>query len=94
MVNLSIFSPSNSLKFHSCQIFPLPKCCSMQISWTTKVVHNKDWPENFQKSLIERTGKAAFQALDLSLKSSRPLLSVLKTDKEGFYPLEVHIGDF
>ena len=29
-------------------------------------------------------GKAAFQALYLALKPSRPLLSVLKTDQEVF----------
>jgi len=31
---------------------------------------------------MERTSKAAFQALDLSIKHSRPFLSDLKTDQE------------
>jgi len=39
------------------------------------VVHNRDQPEN---SLIERTPKAAFLALDLSIKRSRPFPSDLK----------------
>ena len=47
---------------------------------------------NFQNSLIECTGKAAFQASDLFLKPSKPLLSFLKTDQEVFYPLEVDIA--
>jgi len=50
--------------------------------------------EIFQNSLIERTGKAAFQASDSSLKPSWPLFSVLKTDQEVSYPLEVDLGDF
>ena len=53
------------------------------------VVHNRDLAENFQNFLIERTQKAAFQASDSSLKPSWPLFSVLKTDQEVFYPLEV-----
>ena len=52
------------------------------------VVHNRDRPENFQNSIIECMGKAAFQAVDLSLKPSRSLFSVLKTDQEVFYPLK------
>jgi len=53
------------------------------ISWTTIVVHNRDWQEIFQQnSLIERTPKAAFQALDLSIKRSWPFLSDLKIDQE------------
>ena len=39
-------------------------------------------------------GKAVFQASDLSLKPYRPLISVLKTDQEVFYLLEVDLGDF
>ena len=62
-------------------------------SWTI-MVHNRDQAENFQNSLIEVTGKAAFQASNLSIKLSRPLLSVLNTDKEVFYPLEVNSVDF
>ena len=58
------------------------------------MVHNRDQAENFQNSLIEVTGKAAFQASNLSIKLSRPLLSVLNTDKEVFYPLEVNSVDF
>jgi len=46
------------------------------------VVHNRDRPEIFQNSLIERTVKAAFRALNLSIKQSRPFPSDLKTDKE------------
>jgi len=46
------------------------------------VVHNRDRPEIFQNSLIERTPKAAFRALNLSIKHSRPFSSDLKTDKE------------
>jgi len=48
---------------------------------TTIVVHDRDWAENFQNSLIECTGKAAFQVANLSLNPSRPLLSVLKDEK-------------
>jgi len=39
------------------------------------VVHNRDGPEIFQKSLKEFTPKAAFLALDLSIKHSRPFPS-------------------
>jgi len=46
------------------------------------VVHNWDRLENFQNSLIERIPKAAFLALDLSIKHSRPFPSDLKTDQE------------
>jgi len=46
------------------------------------VVHNRDQPENFQNSLIEHTTKAAFRALNLSIKHSRPFPSDLKTDQE------------
>jgi len=46
------------------------------------VVHNRDRPEIFQNSLIERTPKAAFWTLNLSIKHSRPFPSDLKTDKE------------
>ena len=55
------------------------------------MVHNRDRAENFQNSLIERTEKAAFQTSDSSLK---PSFSVLKTNQEVFYPLEVVLGDF
>ena len=55
------------------------------------MVHNRDWAEIFQNSLIERMGKATFQ---LSLKPSRPSISILKTDKKVFYPLEVDLVDF
>jgi len=43
---------------------------------------NRDRPEIFQNSLIERTPKAAFWASNLSPKHSRPFPSDLKTDKE------------
>jgi len=46
------------------------------------VVHNRDRLEIFQNSLIGRTPKAAFRALNLSIKHSRPFPSELKTDKE------------
>jgi len=46
------------------------------------VVHNRDRPEIFQNSLIERPPKAAFWALNLSIKHSRPFPSDLKTDQE------------
>jgi len=46
------------------------------------VVHNRDRPEIFQNSLIEPTPKAAFPALILSIKHSRPFPSDLKTDQE------------
>ena len=52
------------------------------------------WPEKFLKSLIERTGKAAFQASDLSLKPSRPLLIAFKIDQELFYSLKVDLMTF
>jgi len=48
----------------------------------TTVVHNRDQPKIFQNSLIERMPKAAFQALDLSIKRSRPFPSDLKTYQE------------
>jgi len=40
-----------------------------------------DRPELFKNSLIERTPKAAFLALDLSIKHSKPFPSDSKTDK-------------
>jgi len=40
--------------------------------------HNR----KFFKTLIERTPKAIFWALNLSIKHSRPFPSDLKTDKE------------
>jgi len=46
------------------------------------VVHNRDRLEKFQNSLIEHTPKAAFLALDLSIKQFRPFPSDLKTDQE------------
>jgi len=46
------------------------------------VVHNRDRPEIFQNPLIERTPKAAFWALNCSIKHSRSFPSDLKTDKE------------
>jgi len=46
------------------------------------VVHNRDQPETFQNSLIERTPKATFWALNLSIKHSRPFPSDLKTDQD------------
>jgi len=58
---------------------------SMCISLKTEIcrfVHNRDRPEIFQNSLIERTPKAAFRALKLSIKHSRPFPSDLKTDIE------------
>ena len=47
-------------------------------------IHNRDLPENFPNSLIERTGRAAFHASNLILKPFRPLLGALKTDQEVF----------
>jgi len=47
--------------------------------------HDSAWldrPEIFQNSLIEHTPKAAFWALNLSIKHFRPFPSDLKTDKE------------
>jgi len=38
--------------------------------------------QKFFKTLIERTTKAAFWALNLSIKHSRPFPSDLKTDRE------------
>jgi len=46
------------------------------------MVHNRDRPEIFQSSLIERTPKAAFWALNFSIKYYRPFPSDLKTDKQ------------
>jgi len=46
------------------------------------VVHNRDRVEFFQNFLIERMPKAAFLALDLSIKRSIPFPSDLKTDQE------------
>jgi len=45
----------------------------------------------FQNSLIEGTPKAAFLALDLSIKCLRPFPSDLKTDQEA---RETVKGDF
>jgi len=42
------------------------------LSWTMIVVYNRDRPEIFQNSLIERVPKAAFWALYLSIKCPRP----------------------
>ena len=59
------------------------------------MVHNRDQVEIFQNSLIECTGKAAFQASDLSLKPSWPLFSVLKTGQaRSILFIEVDLGDF
>ena len=55
------------------------------------MIHNT---KIFQNSLIENTGKAAFQASDLALKPSRPLLSVIKADQEVLYWLKEELGDF
>jgi len=49
---------------------------------TIMVVHNRDQLEIFQNSLIERMPKAAFWALDLSIKYSRRFPSDLKTNQE------------
>jgi len=46
------------------------------------MVHNRDRPEIFQNSLIERTPKAVFRALNLSIKHTKPFTSDLKTDQE------------
>jgi len=58
------------------------------------VVHNRDRPEIFQNSLIERMPKAAFQALNLSIKRSRPFPSDLKTDQEVLKARETVKSDF
>jgi len=58
------------------------------------VVHNRDQPENFQNSLIERMPKAAFQALNLSIKHSRPFPSDLKVDQEVLKARETVKSDF
>ena len=39
------------------------------LSCTTVVVHNRDQAEIFQNTLIERTPKAAFRALDFISKT-------------------------
>jgi len=58
------------------------------------VVHNRDRPEIFQNSLIECTPKAAFQALNLSIKHSRPFPNDLKTDQEVLKAIETVKSDF
>jgi len=58
------------------------------------VVHNRDQPEIFQNSLIKRTPKAAFRALNLSIKYSRPFPSDLKTDQEVLQARETVKGGF
>jgi len=59
------------------------------------VVQNRDpGTGNFQNSLIERTQKAAFLALDLSIKHSRPFPSDLKTDQEVLQTRETINGNF
>jgi len=56
--------------------------------------HDRDQPENFQNSLIERTPKAVLQALNLSIKYSRPFPSDLKIDQEVLKGRETVKGDF
>jgi len=51
------------------------------VSSITIVAHNKDQPEIFQ-NFNRMHAKAAFRALDLSIKCSRPFPSDLKTDLE------------
>ena len=46
-------------------------------------LYHKDQLEISHNFLIEHTPKAVFQALNSSLKPSRPLLGVLKTDQEA-----------
>jgi len=58
------------------------------------VVHNRDRPENFQNSLIERMPKAAFLVLDLSIKHSSPFQSDLKTDQQVLQTRETVKSDF
>ena len=43
--------------------------CYIDVSCTTVVVHNRDQAEIFQNTLIERTPKAAFRALDFISKT-------------------------
>jgi len=56
------------------------------------VIRNRDRPEIFQISLIERTPKAAFQALNI--KHSIPFPSDLKTDQEILKARETVKSDF
>ena len=44
-------------------------CTTVVVSCTTVVVHNRDQAEIFQNTLIERTPKAAFRALDFISKT-------------------------
>ena len=43
--------------------------CYFLVSCTMVVVHNRDQAEIFQNTLIERTPKAAFRALDFISKT-------------------------
>ena len=58
------------------------------------MVHNRDRGENLENSLIERTPKTAFRALDLLLKPFRPYLCVLKTDQQVSKAKELVSGVF
>jgi len=58
------------------------------------MVHNRNRPEIFRNSLIERTPKAAFRASNLSIKHSRLFPSDLKTDQEILKARETVKGDF
>ena len=58
------------------------------------MVHNRDRGKNFQNSLIEHTSKAAFRALDVFQKPSRPSSDVIKVDLEVETKSEVVLGVF
>ena len=64
------------------------------LSCTTVVVHNRDQAEIFQNTLIERTPKAAFRALDLFLKHSRPFFCVYNTSQQVLKVREMVLGVF
>ena len=51
---------------------------SYKLSCTTVVVHNRDQAEIFQNTLIERTPKAAFRALDFISKTFYTFLLCLQ----------------
>jgi len=82
----SFYTGSFQDRFHCNSPSKIPQLTS--ISWTVHIMnhnngsYNRDRPEIFQNSLIERMPKAAFRVLNLSIKHSRPFQSELKTDKE------------
>jgi len=58
------------------------------------VVHDRDQPENFSKLSYRTHGKSSFPGFKVISKTFKSLFSVLKTDKEVFYLLEMDLSNF